>query len=91
MFRIIGYRKAHFDFTVTFSMVELYCQRFVDLLDLGDKDKALKVRKTPDGQAFLENLKEQEVGCPQEPLPPHSATLALGSASYLLASPMGAL
>eukprot|EP00425_Heterocapsa_triquetra_P037027 CAMPEP_0195085972 /NCGR_PEP_ID=MMETSP0448-20130528/26242_1 /TAXON_ID=66468 /ORGANISM="Heterocapsa triquestra, Strain CCMP 448" /LENGTH=202 /DNA_ID=CAMNT_0040119397 /DNA_START=51 /DNA_END=659 /DNA_ORIENTATION=+ len=46
-------------------MVEMYCQHFIDLLDLG-ADKALKVRKTPSGEVFLENLKEQQVSSPED-------------------------
>jgi len=50
----------HTNFSVTFSMVELYCQRYIDLLDCGAQ-KSLKLRMTADGEVFLENLREEPI------------------------------
>merc|ERR1719410_96580 len=41
-------------------MVELYCQRFIDLLESG-LDKPLRIRTSREGEVYLENLSDQEV------------------------------
>jgi hypothetical protein len=60
LFRILERDDPRYSFSVTLSMVELYCQRFIDLLELGI-DKPLKIRTSHDGEVYLENLSEQEV------------------------------
>ena len=51
VFGIIANRQIQFNFNVIFSMVELYCSNFIDLLNVGS-DKYLKVRKTPAGEVI---------------------------------------
>eukprot|EP00929_Paragymnodinium_shiwhaense_P118237 TRINITY_DN90175_c0_g1_i1.p1 TRINITY_DN90175_c0_g1~~TRINITY_DN90175_c0_g1_i1.p1 ORF type:complete len:1279 (+),score=327.97 TRINITY_DN90175_c0_g1_i1:77-3913(+) len=53
------------EFSVTTSLVELYCKRFIDLLDI-KSNRNLKIRNTPQGEVYLENLHEQPVTSPEE-------------------------
>merc|ERR1712012_187738 len=46
-------------------MAELYCQHFIDLLDPQGR-KTLKIRTTPSGEVYLENLCEQRVASPED-------------------------
>merc|ERR1719464_1503634 len=71
VFRLIQRDSVRSTFLVTFSMVELYCQRFIDLLavGLGSSDateRSLRIRTTQTGEVYLENLCEQEVSNPEE-------------------------
>jgi len=59
LFNIIAKRADRFEFSVTLSMVELYCKRFFDLLDLKTQ-KTLKVRNQ-NGEIYIENALETPV------------------------------
>jgi len=59
LFNIIAKRADRFEFSVTLSMVELYCKRFFDLLDLKTQ-KTLKVRNQ-NGEIYIENAVEKTV------------------------------
>lgn len=61
LFRLLEAAKDRYDYEVKFSMVELYCQRFIDLLD-PDSDRLVKIRQTCDNKVFLENVSEEIVG-----------------------------
>jgi len=65
LFRLLHQSEAHFIFSVTFSMVELYCQRYIDLLD-PHTEKTLKQRKTTEGEVYLENVLEEAVRTPDD-------------------------
>lgn len=65
IFQAVRRNAARFHSEVTLSMVELYCQQFIDLLDPQGR-KTLKIRSTPSGEVYLENLSEQVVGSPRD-------------------------
>mmetsp|Transcript_131784 Transcript_131784/g.328642 ORF Transcript_131784/g.328642 Transcript_131784/m.328642 type:complete len:978 (-) Transcript_131784:276-3209(-) len=65
VFRIIGRNKARFEFRVSLSMVELYRQHFIDLLQPKSK-KSFKIRNLPSGEVVLENLSETVVQRPED-------------------------
>merc|ERR1719330_865855 len=59
IFRLIERDRMRFQFTVRFSMLELYCQRFIDLLKPG-VDNQVRSRTTSSG-AVLDKVHEEEV------------------------------
>lgn len=58
LFRLLQQSEDYFGYSVSFSMVELYCQRYIDLLD-PTSDKTLKQRMTSQGEVYVENLHEE--------------------------------
>merc|ERR1712216_1010705 len=63
LFRVVDESKARFEFTVLGSMLELYRNDLVDLLNKGDPKLAkakLNVRQEKSGAVIIENLIEEE-------------------------------
>jgi len=67
LFEIVYRERNRTEFTVTLSMVELYCKRFIDLLQAPSK-KTLKVRTSQTGEVYIENLHEEPVSSVDEVL-----------------------
>jgi len=65
VFQITNRNAARIKSTVTLSMVEIYCSRFIDLLE-PKSQKELKIRNLPSGEVVLENLSEANVKHPDE-------------------------
>lgn len=62
VFRIIERDQSRCTFKVTFSMLELYCRHFFDLLGGGpEKEKPPQIRVTRTGEVLIENVLEQVV------------------------------
>jgi len=67
VFAIVERDKARFDFKISLSIVELYCQRWIDLMDSTSR-KVLKIRTVPSGEVYMENVCEEYVTCEEEVL-----------------------
>lgn len=65
LFHIVDRESSRREFEVSVSMIELYCRRFVDLLDLGGK-KSLKIRTSQNGDVFFDNVHEETVKCAEQ-------------------------
>jgi len=66
VFQTVHRNASRFHFEVTLSMVELYCQQFIDLLDPHSR-KTLKVRTIPaTGEVYLEHVVEHPVSSAED-------------------------
>merc|ERR1712048_440769 len=65
LFAIIAQRQDRYEFTVTLTMLELYCRRIHDLLDIASK-KNMRIRTDQAGQVYVENACEHVVTSAQE-------------------------
>lgn len=60
LFTLLRSESNRREFTVTMTMLELYCRKFFDLLDIKCR-KQLRIRTTQSGEVFTEGAKEKSV------------------------------
>eukprot|EP00928_Gymnodinium_smaydae_P011391 TRINITY_DN14209_c2_g1_i2.p1 TRINITY_DN14209_c2_g1~~TRINITY_DN14209_c2_g1_i2.p1 ORF type:complete len:954 (-),score=150.98 TRINITY_DN14209_c2_g1_i2:431-2959(-) len=65
LFDLIGQSGSHCSFTVSLTMLELYCKRVIDLTD-SDANKHIRIRNTASGAVQLENACECPVSSPAD-------------------------
>eukprot|EP00927_Polykrikos_kofoidii_P056326 TRINITY_DN50473_c0_g1_i1.p1 TRINITY_DN50473_c0_g1~~TRINITY_DN50473_c0_g1_i1.p1 ORF type:complete len:841 (+),score=117.31 TRINITY_DN50473_c0_g1_i1:45-2567(+) len=64
LFSIMSREGARTEFVITVSFVELYCRRFIDLLDT--RRKSLKMRTSLKGETFIEGSSDRPVTSPKD-------------------------
>merc|ERR1712176_1129601 len=65
LFAVVARKQDRYHIKVSVTMIELYCKRFNDLLDIGSR-KNMRIRTDQRGSVYVENVHEQIVTSTQQ-------------------------